>query len=137
MATIEDLQKQIEEYANHGFAGDVAKGARQAQIATQDYIRRTHPSQAFDGRDLRKMIIKGAYKVENAGVIKANIYANYFARWYNTGANRKIIRGRGPRQGQHGPKYPPRGAYFETNAKAIEYFFADYLVNYLKQHVSL
>ena len=137
MATIEDLQKQIQEYADHGFVTDVAKAARLARDATQDFIRRTHPSQAFDGKDLKRMIVKGAYKIENAGVIKANIYANYFARWYNTGAKGQIIRGRGPRQGQKGPTYPSRGAYFETNAQAIEYYYADYVVNYLKNHSSL
>lgn len=103
-----DLQKKVQDYVNSGFAHDVVQAARQAQEATRLFIKRTHPATGFDGQNLTNMIVKGAFKVEGTGKVVANVYANYFARWYNTGALGRIIL-RGPRKGQKGPTYAARG----------------------------
>ena len=135
--TIDELQREVQQYVDSGYSKDVASAAAAAQVATKYYIQRTHPSTAFGGKKINGYIIKGSYKIENKGVIKANIYANYFARWYSTGAIGRAIRGRGPLQGQTGPTYPARGAYFNANFEAIQQYFMDYIVNYLKEHISL
>lgn len=130
------FQKKVQAYVDNGFAKDVVQAARQAQEATRLFIRRTHPGTGFDGRNLTKFIVKGAFKVEGTGKVAANVYANSFARWYNTGAGGNIIL-RGPRQGQKGPTYAPRGTYFEQNAEAIKQYYMDYLIEYLKRRIDL
>lgn len=137
MATIEELQQKVQDYVDSGYAVDVAKAARQAQIATHDFIRRTHPSTAFGGKKINGYIIKGTFHAENRGVVVATIYANYFARWYNTGAFGRPIRGSGPRRGQKGPTYAPRGEYFAKNKQAIEEYFMSTLVHYLNENIGL
>ena len=135
--TLEELNKKIQDYIDHGFYKDVAEAARAAQIATRDFIARTHPQTAFDGKKLGgNQIIMGKYDVHADSII-TNVYANYFSRWYNTGAFGRPIRGRGPRSGQTGPSYPPRGAYFDTNKSAIEEYFAQQLDEYLQKHIKL
>jgi len=135
--TLDELQKQIKEYTAKGFYQDVAAASRDAQLATRGYIARTHPQSAFEGRTLGgKQIIVGKYEV-TASVINANVYANYFSRWYNTGAFGRLIRGRGPRRGQRGPSYPPRGSYFESNRQAIEDYYAAELDKALQKRIKL
>ena len=135
--TLDELQKQVREYTAKGFYQDVAAASRDAQLATRAYIARTHPQSAFEGRALGgKQIIVGKYEV-TASVINANVYANYFSRWYNTGAFGRIIRGRGPRRGQRGPSYPPRGSYFESNRQAIEDYYAAELDKSLQKRIKL
>ncbi|EPD71891.1 MULTISPECIES: hypothetical protein [Acidaminococcus] len=131
-----DLQKKVQDYVNSGFAHDVVQAARQAQEATRLFIKRTHPATGFDGQNLTNMIVKGAFKVEGTGKVVANVYANYFARWYNTGALGRIIL-RGPRKGQKGPTYAARGAYFDQNADAIRQYYMDYLIDYLERRIDL
>ena len=135
--TLDELQKQVREYTAKGFYQDVAAASRDAQLATRAYIARTHPQSAFEGRSLGgKQIIVGKYEV-TASVINANVYANYFSRWYNTGAFGRLIRGRGPRRGQRGPSYPPRGSYFESNRQAIEDYYAAELDKALQKRIKL
>lgn len=135
--TLAELQKQVQEYIDRGYYQDVAAAAREAQRATRDFIARTHPQTAFGGKQLGgNQIIIGRYDV-HADSIVTNVYANYFSRWYNTGAFGRIIRGSGPRAGQRGPTYPSRGSYFESNRAAIEDFFAKSLEEYLEKHISL
>ena len=135
--TLAELQSKVQEYIDRGYYQDVAAAARDAQRATRDYIARTHPQTAFDGKQLGgRQIIIGKYDV-HADRIDANVYANYFSRWYNTGAFGRPIRGRGPRAGEKGPTYPSRGAYFESNRAAIEDYFAQRLEEYLQKHISL
>ena len=135
--TLAELQKQVQEYIDRGYYQDVAAAAREAQRATRDFIARTHPQTAFGGKQLGgNQIIIGKYDV-HADSIVTNVYANYFSRWYNTGAFGRIIRGSGPRAGQRGPTYPSRGSYFESNRAAIEDFFAKSLEEYLQKHISL
>ncbi len=134
---LEKLREIISNYASEGFTADITAAARKAQLDVRNYIARTHPQVAFGGKHIGGMIIRGTFRVEGAGVIEANVYANYFARWYNTGAYGLIIRGRGPRQGQKGPAYEPRGAYFSNNQRAIEQYYADSIVSYLKERVGL
>jgi len=135
--TLEQLNKKIDEYITHGYYKDVAAAAREAQRATRHFIARTHPQTAFGGKKLGGgQIMIGKYDV-HADKILANVYANYFSRWYNTGAFGRLIRKRGPRFGQRGPKYPPRGNYFESNKTAIEDYFAKQLESYLQKHISL
>lgn len=135
--TLDELQKQVREYTAKGFYQDVAAASRDAQLATRAYIARTHPQSAFEGRALGgKQIIVGKYEV-TASVINANVYANYFSRWYNTGAFGRLIRGRGPRRGQRGPSYPSRGSYFESNRQAIEDYYAAELDKSLQKRIKL
>ena len=135
--TLEELQKQVKEYIDKGYYQDVAAAARDAQLATRHYIARTHPQSAFAGRALGgKQIIVGKYEIQSS-VINANVYANYFSRWYNTGAFGRLIRGRGPRSGQRGPSYPARGSYFESNRQAIEDFYAAELDKALQKRIKL
>ena len=135
--TLEQLHKKIEDYIARGYYKDVAAAAREAQRATRDFIARTHPQTAFGGKKLGgNQVIIGKYDV-HAENIQANVYANYFSRWYNTGAFGRIIRKRGPRFGQRGPTYPPRGNYFESNKAAIEDYYAKQLEIYMKKHISL
>lgn len=135
--TLDELQKQVREYTAKGFYQDVAAASRDAQLATRAYIARTHPQSAFEGRALGgKQIIVGKYEV-TASVINANVYANYFSRWYNTGAFGRLIRGRGPRRGRRGPSYPPRGSYFESNRQAIEDYYAAELDKALQKRIKL
>ena len=135
--TLAELQSKVQEYIDYGYYQDVAAAAREAQRATRDYIARTHPQTAFGGKQLGgKQIVMGKYDV-HADRIVTNVYANYFSRWYNTGAFGRIIRGSGPRAGQRGPTYPARGDYFDSNRAAIEEFYAQRLEEYLQKHIKL
>lgn len=140
--TLEELQKKIEDYTRRGFIADVAAACKHAKYATTDYIKRTHPKIAFSGKNLitapdgTSEIIPSHYAVE-VDNITATIYANYFARWYNTGAHGGYIRGRGPRQGMKATKYPARGDYFGRNKAAIETYFASQVDAYLETHIKL
>jgi len=135
--TLEQLNRKIEDYIAHGYYKDVAAAAREAQRATRDFIARTHPQTAFSGKSLGgSQIIIGKYDVQ-ADSILTNEYANYFSRWYNTGAFGRMIRKRGPRFGMRGPIYPARGNYFESNKAAIEDYFAKQLEEYLKKHIRI
>ena len=88
--TLEELQEKIEDYTRKGFITDVAAACKHANYATTDYIKRTYPKTAFSGKNLitapdgTSEIIPSHYAVEVDNVT-ATIYANYFARWYNTG----------------------------------------------------
>lgn len=137
METIEELQERIKEYTEKGFMKDVVQAAREARLATRLFIRRTHPQTGFGGMQIAKYIQRGKFSLENIGVIGVNIYSNYFARWYLTGAFGRHIKGKGPRQGQKGPTYDPHGSYYEQNAAAIEQYFCSYLLDYLKNHIDL
>lgn len=134
--TLDELEKEVDEYIAHGFYQDVVDAAYEARKTTRLFIARTHPQTAFDGKALSEgMFIRGRFDVQPS-VIDARIYANYFARWYNTGAYGRIIL-YGKRKGQKGPSYPARGNYFESNQKAIEEYYANEIDKYLKNHVKL
>lgn len=145
MKTLEQLQKQIDEFVSKGYKRTVEAGVRYAQAQTRAYIARTHPQNAFGGRDLItderpggktvNQIIKGRFNI-HALNIEAVIYANYFARWYNTGATQHVIM-RGPYKGRLSTHYPPRGKYFEHNRLAVENYFCSQLETYLAKHIKL
>lgn len=119
-----------------GYQQDVYAACREAQKATRDYIARTHPSTAFGGKKLAgSQIIIGKYDIEASRVV-TNIYANYFSRWYNTGAFGRIIK-YGIRRGIRGPEYASRGSYFESNKAAIVDYFNNQVERYLERHVKL
>ena len=50
--TLDELNRKIKDYIDRGFYRDVAAAARDAQLATRDYVARTHPQVAFDGKRL-------------------------------------------------------------------------------------
>ena len=134
--TFQDLNKKIQDYIQRGYQQDVYVAVREAQKATRDFIARTHPQTAFDGKTLGgKQIIIGKYDIDASKTV-ANIYANYFSRWYNTGAFGRIIR-YGKRRGDRGPTYPSRGSYFESNRAAIVDYFNKQIERYLEKHISL
>ena len=133
--TIEELRKKIKDYIDHGYYKDVAAAARDAQRATRYYVYMTHPKTAFGGKRFGGNQFRiGRFDV-HADRIESVVYANYFARWYNTGAYGRMIRKRGPRFGQTGPTYPPRGNYFESNKAAIDQYYARHLEEYLAKHI--
>lgn len=134
--TLDELKQEVDEYVAHGFYQDVVNATYEARRATRLFIARTHPRVAFGGKALTEgMFIRGHFDVEPS-VINTRIYANYFARWYNTGAYGRVIL-YGKRKGQKGPSYPARGNYFETNQMAIEDFYSNEIDKYLKNHVKL
>ena len=136
LITLKDLNAKVQEYMRQGYQQDVYAAARVAQQATRDYIARTHPSTAFGGKKLGgSQIIIGKYDVSADNVL-TNIYANYFSRWYNTGAYGRTIK-YGVRRGQRGTTYPPRGKYFESNRAAIIDYFNTQIERYLERHISL
>lgn len=135
--TIRDLNQKIQDYIARGYQLEVYAAVRAAQIATRDFIARTYPKTAFSGKTLKdKYIIIGKYDIEASKTV-ANIYANYFSRWYNTGAFGRIIKGNGPRAGERGPKYSPHGNYFERNRAAIVDYFNKQIEQYLERHFKL
>ena len=135
--TLEELNKRIQDYIDHGYYKDVAAAAREAQRATRHFIARTHPQTAFEGKKLGgNQIVIGKFDVHTETIV-SNVYANYFSRWYNTGAFGRTIRGNGPRKGERGPEYPARGDYLGKNKAAIEEYFRKQLEEYLTKHISL
>ncbi len=145
MLTLEQLQKRIQDYIDHGHKAVVEAGVRYAQTMTRNYISRTHPSTGFGGQSLIKdtsnsktsnQIIKGKYHRVDAESIEAVVYANYLARWYNTGAKQHVIT-YGPHKGWLSTYYAARGAYFSQNASAIENYFASQLEQYMDRHIKI
>ena len=138
--TLEELNKKIQDYIDHGYYKEVEKATGFALNATQHFIARTYPKSAFDGEKLGGFDeqIRQLKKIEvSAHAIAGGIYANYFSRWYNTGAFGRIIKGSGPRQGEKGPTYPSRDDYFGKNKAAIEDYFRQQLEEYLQTHIKL
>lgn len=144
MKTLEELQKELEYYKNHGFRDQANAAIRYAQIKTRAYIARTHPSTGFGGQSLitdehnaktHNQIIKGKFDVDAKRAL-INIYANYLARWYNTGAKQHMIL-RGERRGQLSTHYSPRGNYFESNEAAIKKYFASQIEEFIKRNIKM
>lgn len=144
MKTLEELQKEIEYYKNNGFRDQANAAIRYAQIKTRAYIARTHPSVGFGGQSLitderngktSNQIIKGKFAIE-ADKTTAVIYANYLARWYNTGATQHMIL-YGERKGWLSTHYAPRGNYFVSNKAAIEKYFAGQLEEFLNRNIKI
>lgn len=148
MKTLADLQKQIDDYIEKGYKKTVEAGVRHAQVMTRAYIARTHASTGFGGKNLLidesksasrgktvNQIIKGRFNI-HALTVDSVIYANYFARWYNTGAKQHMIL-RGPYKGRMSTYYPARGSYFSANRAAIESYFCGQLEMYMATHIKL
>ena len=148
MRTLEELAKDINEYIDKGYKKTVEAGVRYAQIMTRAYVARTHASTGFGGQNLItdertgsakgrtvNQIIKGRFNI-NARAIESVIYANYLARWYNTGATQHTIM-YGPYKGRLSTYYPPRGQYFESNRAAIEGYFCGQLEMYISTHIKI
>lgn len=134
--TLDELKDEVQEYADRGFHQDVVNASYEARKAVRLFIARTHPRTAFGGKTLTDgMFIRGRFEIQ-ASVIGVRVYANYFARWYNTGAFGRVIL-YGKRKGQKGPTYPARGNYFESNRTAIEEYYAAEVDKYLKDKVIL
>lgn len=131
--TLEELGKRMNAYAEKGLLNEVIQATREAGVKTRLFIARTHPRTAFDGKALTPgMFVRGSFTIGEDETVQT-IYANYFARWYNTGAYGRVIR-YGKRKGQKGPSYGPRGHYFESNKAAIEEYYAACIDTYLNQH---
>lgn len=113
-----------------------------ASRATRAFIARTHPQIAFGGKkmgDEQFKIFKKEFEIVGPGHVNTMVYANYFARWYNTGAfgGPINVKKSDPRRGNKGTKYPPRGKYFEQNKNAIEQYFAGKVEEYLEKNIKL
>ena len=148
MRTLEELAKDINEYIDKGYKKTVEAGVRYAQVMTRGYIARTHASTGFGGQNLItdertgaakgktvNQIIKGRFSI-GASTIESVVYANYLARWYNTGATQHTIM-YGPYKGRLSTYYPPRGKYFESNRAAIEDYFCGQLEMYMATHIKI
>lgn len=129
------LKAEIDYYRDKGYGQQCEWAARYAQRATREYIERMHPATGFGGRDILhaqintgtdNLIQKGAFKITGTAV-DASIYANYWARWYNTGVYLRDSR-----------RYqPPRGTIFASNVQAIESFFVEKLQEYLQKIIKI
>ena len=138
--TLEELNKKIQEYIDHGYRKDVQEAIGFALKATQHFIARTYPKSAVDGKKLGGFDtqIRQLKKIDvSAYAIAGGVYADYFSRWYITGAYGRIIKGSGPRQGEKGPTYPSRGDFFGKNKAAIEDYYRQQLEEYLQTHISI
>jgi len=140
----EELTAHIEQYVKAGYRQDCEKAARHAQCVTRQFVEKLHPTTAFGGRNIlqdnyngrsHNQIVKGTYKAE-AGQVLTRIYANYFCRWYNTGAYGLPIRS-GKYKGRKGPVYAPREKVFDNNVTSIENNFAQAAEGYLAKHIKL
>lgn len=135
--TFEELTVKIQELSDKGFYEAVIRATERARTDTRLFIARTHPKTAFGGKKLTQgMFIRGKYTI-GVNAIDTTIYANYFARWYNTGAFGRAIRASGKRKGMKGTKYLARGDYFGNNKKAIEDFYASCVDRYLEQEIKI
>lgn len=141
---MKELNDRLKEYKRLGFMAQVEKAVKLARGETREYIERTHPQVAFGGKSLitddynhrtNHQAILGSYKV-NATMINANIYSNYFQRWYNTGAHGNVIK-YGKYKGRRGPKYPARGNFYQSNKSSIEKFYADALQRALNKFIKI
>lgn len=141
------IRADVGRYLQQGYFKEIQQAARYAQSATREYIERMHPATGFSGKDLHKTTIgrgtdnqiqKGSFTVTGTA-IDANIYANYFARWYNTGVYFKPLR-YGSRAGElpSAAQYqPPRGTIFVSNRQGIENYFAQKLEEYMKRIIKI
>ena len=135
--TLDELGVKIQDLSDKGFFEAVIRATESAREDTRLFIARTHPKTAFGGKKLTQdMFIRGRYTV-GVKAIDHNIYANYFARWYNTGAFGRAIRASGKRKGMKGTTYPARGDYFGNNKKAIEDYYAGCVDRYLEQEIKI
>lgn len=135
--TLDELAVKLQGLSDKGFYEAVIRATERARKDTRLFIARTHPKTAFGGKKLTSgMFIRGKYTI-GVSTIDTTIYANYFARWYNTGAFGRAIRANGKRKGMKGTKYPPRGDYFGNNKKAIEDFYASCVDKYLEQEIKI
>lgn len=135
--TFDELTLKIQELSEKGFYEAVIRATERARADTRLFIARTHPKTAFGGKKLTQgMFIRGKYTI-GVNAIDIRIYANYFARWYNTGAFGRAIRASGKRKGTKGAKYPARGDYFGNNKKAIEDFYASCVDRYLAEEIKI
>lgn len=129
---MEKIKEKIQKLIDGGFAAEVNAACKYAQNETRAFIARTHPHTAFGGKTLDdKQFVAGFFDIA-AEKVKTSIYATYFARWYNTGAFGRVIR-YGSYRGRKATKYPPRGNYFESNAKAIEEYYLRCVDRYLQR----
>lgn len=131
--TFDEINERLNELSEKGFTELVNHATKRARLDAKFFIARTHPKTAFGGQQMgTNQFIRGKYKIR-VGDTLTNIYANYFARWYNTGAFGRAIRANGKRKGMRGTKYPPRGNYFANNKKAIEDYYATCIDKYLDE----
>lgn len=139
-----ELQKKIDELASNGYRDIVNRAVRVAQIATRSWIERQHPKTAFGGKSLsydnfngktHNQIIKGSFKI-HAGSVDANLYANYFSRWYNTGATQHVIM-RGKYHGRKSTEYPARKKIMAGLNGAVEQYFGGVVEKYIKKRLKL
>lgn len=129
------LKADIDYYRDRGYRQQCEWAAKYAQRATREFIERLHPATGFGGRDILhtttgigtdNLIQKGAFKLIGTAV-DASIYANYWARWYNTGVYLNDYR-----------RYQaPRGTVFASNSQAIEDFFAGKVQEYLQKIIKV
>lgn len=92
---LEYLIRKIEDYRKQGLMNDVKKAANSARGEVREWIESQHPKEAFNGHNLimddfnsntHHQTVLGSFSVVS-NVINANLYANYFQRWANTGVH--------------------------------------------------
>lgn len=141
---LKELQERIQKYQREGFGKQVASAVKRARGQTREYIERTHPQTAFGGKSLiidnfnnrtNHQTVLGHFEA-HTGIIWGTLFANYFQRWYSTGAKQhNIMYGR--YKGRKSTYYDARGSYYTTNKSAIEQNFADNLNKALDEFIKI
>lgn len=139
------LNDKIQAYKDKGFGQQIEWAVKRARRETRIYIERTHLQTAFGGKSLifewykgkfHKQTVLGSFQVYSR-MISANIYANHWQRWANTGATPHKIRS-GKMKGQMSTySYPPKTTYYRDNATAIGNYFADRLEDALNRYIKI
>lgn len=128
---MDKLAQKIKLYSEIGFYNAVNDACRKAQIDTRAFIARTHPHSGFGGKVFADTeFVLGKYNIQSKK-IDATIYANYFARWWNTGFFHPVIRTKPPKV-RH-KKVPPHGNYFENNKAAIVDYYNSRIDYYMQE----
>lgn len=142
---IKVFNDKLQQYKDQGFGQQIEWAVKRARGETREYIDRTHLQTAFGGKSLiwdevdGKRIhqtVLGAYHVYSR-MISANIYANHWQRWANTGAKPHIIKWGAWKGRMSTYNYPPKTTYYRDNAGAIERYFAERLDEALKFFIKI
>ena len=139
------LNDKLQQYKDKGFGQQIEWAVKRARGETREFIERTHPQTGFGGKSLiydeyngktHHQTVLGSFHVYST-MITANIYANYFQRWYNTGATPHKVRSGAWKGRMSTYSYPPKTTYYRDNAKAIEQYFAERLDEALKFFIKI
>lgn len=113
--TLQAMSEKVREYSQKGFHDDVQKAIKLSRGETREWIEHQHPAQGkiTSHGKVEDLIIDNYNGVTHHQTVlghyayyknyaEANIYANYFQRWYNTGVRGMRAQGSWWRSNQQG-----------------------------------